>query len=151
MKVIDTRDLMDRKEELEALRDALDEAQTAFDEHKFEMPAEDSEERDEWEEKLQELADALDDADGDFGKDEWKELEELEELEDEISDFLYGETMIPVEDFEDYARELAEDIGAIDRNASWPNTCIDWEKAAEELAMDYKEVSYQGVDYYVRA
>jgi len=38
---------------------------------------------------------------------------------------------------EDFARQLAEDIGAINNNASWPNNCIDWEFAAKELMHDY--------------
>ena len=79
------------------------------------------------------------------------ELAELEELEREISDFRHGETMIPVGDFENYAQEYANDIGAIGRNASWPLNYIDWEQAASELQMDYTEVSYQGESYYVRS
>ena len=40
---------------------------------------------------------------------------------------------------EDFARSIAADLGAIDKNASWPNNCIDWEKAAKELMYDYAE------------
>ncbi len=39
----------------------------------------------------------------------------------------------------DFAQNLAEDLGAVDKNASWPNNCIDWEKAASELMYDYTE------------
>ena len=60
-------------------------------------------------------------------------------------------TMIPEVDFEDYARELAEDIGAIKNDANWPNYCIDWEKAASELKMDYSEIEVDGVTYLFRA
>ena len=59
-------------------------------------------------------------------------------------------TMIPVDDFTDYARELAEDIGAIDRDAKWPGYCIDWEQAARELKMDYTSVRVNGTTYYFR-
>lgn len=38
---------------------------------------------------------------------------------------------------EDFAQDMAEQIGALDRNASWPQTCIDWEWAARELMYDY--------------
>lgn len=38
---------------------------------------------------------------------------------------------------EDFARETAEQLGAIDNNLSWPYTCIDWEFAARELMYDY--------------
>lgn len=60
-------------------------------------------------------------------------------------------TMIPVCDFTEYARELAEDIGAISRETQWPFCAIDWEQAALDLSMDYTEVTYAGTDYYTRA
>jgi len=40
---------------------------------------------------------------------------------------------------EDFAREMAEQLGAIDKNAQWPQNCIDWEYAAKELMYDYSE------------
>lgn len=46
----------------------------------------------------------------------------------------------------EFAQDMADNIGAIDKNASWPNTCIDWEKAASELMWDYTEDS----GYYFR-
>ena len=66
------------------------------------------------------------------------------------SEWSYGVTLIREDCFEDYARELAEDIGAISKDTSWPATCIDWEQAANELKMDYTEVDFNGVSYYVR-
>lgn len=59
--------------------------------------------------------------------------------------------MIDSDDFEEYAQELAEDIGAIDRNSVWPNNCIDWEKAADELQYDYSSVDIDGKTYYFRS
>jgi antirestriction protein len=48
---------------------------------------------------------------------------------------------------EEFAMELADDIGAIDSDAGWPNSCIDWERATRELFMgDYwSERSEAGV------
>lgn len=40
---------------------------------------------------------------------------------------------------EDFARQFADDIGAIQDDCSWPYTCIDWEWAARELMYDYQE------------
>jgi len=40
---------------------------------------------------------------------------------------------------EDFAQEMADQLGAIDNSASWPQTCIDWEWAAKELMYDYSE------------
>jgi hypothetical protein len=52
--------------------------------------------------------------------------------------------------FKDYAQELAEEIGAINANASWPNNCIDWDQAARELQIDYTSIDFDGVTYWVR-
>jgi len=38
-----------------------------------------------------------------------------------------------------FAEDMAEQLGSIDKNASWPQTCIDWEHAAKELMYDYCE------------
>lgn len=40
---------------------------------------------------------------------------------------------------EDFAQCFAENIGSLDENASWPNNCIDWERAARDLMFDYGE------------
>lgn len=48
---------------------------------------------------------------------------------------------------EDFARNMAEELGAIDSNAQWPNNCIDWEKAARELMQDY----FESNGYYFRS
>jgi len=42
---------------------------------------------------------------------------------------------------EDFAQNLADDLGAIDRNLTWPMYCIDWEQAARDLMMDYYEIN----------
>ena len=52
--------------------------------------------------------------------------------------------------FTDYAQELAEDCGMINDNASWPNNCIDWDKAARELRIDYTPVTIGGATYWTR-
>lgn len=52
--------------------------------------------------------------------------------------------------FRTYAEELADDIGAIPRDAQWPLTCIDWEQAARELRYDYSPIDIDGVTYWTR-
>jgi hypothetical protein len=85
---------------------------------------------------------------------EAEELKKLRELADEAEgyapDWRYGSALIRDSYFIDYAQELAEDIGAIDKNASWPNTCINWDQAARELQMDYTSVEFDGVEYWIR-
>lgn len=118
--VIDSRDVIARIEELKAIADAAAEDEDAP--------------------KLDE--------------DEQAELAALKELELEASgyaaDWEHGETLIRDSYFETYAQELAEDIGAIDRNANWPLGCIDWKQAADELKVDYTSVDFAGVTYWVR-
>lgn len=86
--------------------------------------------------------------------DEIAELKALTVLSEECSDYAddwaYGAALIRDSYFMEYAQELAEDIGAIDSEASWPNNCIDWERAAQELRMDYTSVDFDGVTYWVR-
>ena len=65
------------------------------------------------------------------------------EAEDYAADWQYGETLIRDSYFEDYARELADDIGAVTGS-------IDWERAARELRMDYTAVDFDGVTYWIR-
>lgn len=65
-------------------------------------------------------------------------------------DWEYGETLIRDSYFEEYARELADDIGAIQPNMSWPYTCIDWKQAAKDLKEDYTALEYDGVTYWAR-
>lgn len=61
----------------------------------------------------------------------------------------YG-TLIHESHFEDYARELAEDIGAINRDAGWPNQYIDWKAAAAALEQDYTHIDLDGEAYLSR-
>jgi len=73
----------------------------------------------------------------------------------ELSAILVGETDLEEawngewRDRTEFAENLAEDLGLIDRDARWPNTHIDWEAAAEDLFMDYFEVEAPGGGIYV--
>jgi hypothetical protein len=51
-----------------------------------------------------------------------------------------GVTLVHERYFKEYAKQLAEDIGATSSNAAWPLYHIDWDAAAEELKQDYCEV-----------
>ena len=62
----------------------------------------------------------------------------------------YPVTLIRDSYFEEYARDLAEDIGAVNADATWPNNCIDWKQAARELQMDYTCATLDGVDFWMR-
>jgi hypothetical protein len=92
--------------------------------------------------------------DTDYNDDDEAELTALIALREEAggyaSDWKYGATLVRDSYFEDYAQQLAEDIGAIDPNANWPMSCIDWKQAARELQMDYTAVDFDGVTYWIR-
>jgi len=49
-------------------------------------------------------------------------------------------------DDEDFAYHMADDLGYLQGDISWPYTCIDWQHAARELMYDY--ASYNG--FYFR-
>lgn len=129
--VIDSRDVMERIAELTGEREALEaELEEATDDGKAERIT-----LKEW-----------DDENGE----ELKALEALREEAESCGDWRYGATLIRDSYFEQYAQELADDLGAL-KPQSWPYTCIDWEKAASELQQDYTSVDFDGVAYWVRS
>lgn len=83
---------------------------------------------------------------------EGEEHKSIVNLEEEIGskEWAHGLQLIADSYFEEYARELAEDIGAISGDERWPATCIDWEKAAGELQYDYSSVEFDGETYWYR-
>lgn len=109
-------------------------------------------------EELQTIRDAVEEDDGDLDvfdcTEDGEELAALKALAEDgegSPDWEHGETLIRESYFEDYARELAEDIGAIKGDESWPLNFIDWERAADELKTDYMTADFDGVTYYLRA
>ncbi len=102
----------------------------------YESEREAGEEMDEYATELYEAIKALE---ADF----WCDLNEVARNEP---------TMIHENYFEQYAQDLAEDIGAIDPNMGmgWPLYHIDWEAAAESLKMDYSEVTFGRHTYLIR-
>ena len=40
---------------------------------------------------------------------------------------------------EDFAQNMADELGLVQKEVAWPYTCIDWEQAARELMQDYSE------------
>lgn len=122
---IDTRDIIARFEELEELQ-----ADHEADPTGGHFSDEDALE-------LANLTELLNELDGMGGDEKWRGN-------------WYPVTLICDNYFQTYAQEMAEDIGAIDRNASWPHTCIDWEEAAQELQSDYASVEVNGFTYWTR-
>lgn len=76
--------------------------------------------------------------------------DELKEAESEIADWRFGETLVREDHFEEYAKQLAEDIGA-PLTADWPMCHIDWKAAADALRQDYTEITLGGYTYLARS
>ena len=139
MNILDTRDLAERREALkqEILDSFLEnfphyeEMTESFEDIRFE-----EEEIESWKE---------------YFEDELKEIEEIDDVENELgSEFEYGVTLVDVDDWEEYVEELLEDIGYIPKDfPSWIE--IDWEATANNVKVDYTEVTYQGNSYLGRS
>lgn len=96
---------------------------------------------------------------GEESHDSVEELKLLQDFMDEMKGYggdeqwrgdWYPVTIIRDSYFKEYAMELADDIGAINKDAKWPCNCIDWDQAARELRMDYSAVQFDGITYWYR-
>jgi len=89
-------------------------------------------------EELVMLTAFMDDLKGNGGDEQWR------------GDW-YPVTLVRDSYWEDYAREEAEDMYGKELEGSyWPFTCIDWERAARELQMDYSSAEFDCVTYWYR-
>ena len=77
-------------------------------------------------------------------------LRALAEDGETISDWIYGATLVRDSYCETYAQEFAEDIGAVPQDFTWPTSYIDWERVAADLRMDYYPVEFDGITYWAR-
>lgn len=86
-----------------------------------------------------------------FWSEEISELKELKALFAEVGDPEDEPTLILEHYFEQYARELAEDIYGGDKFEGWPFDYIDWAQAAEALEQDYTSYEIDGYTYLQRS
>ncbi len=174
--VIDSRDVIERIEELEgekeALTDAVETAQEKWDaKHEAITDArdaarenDDDTQEETLEEAVERASDELDEAvealgDAKVALEEWEqgdegqELKALLALQDEAEgyadDWKYGATLIRDDYFPDYCQELVSDIGDLPKDIPG-YLVIDWDKTADNLRADYTEVSFDGTTYLVR-
>lgn len=133
--VLDSRDIIERFEELDEEHDRLVELKDMTDD-----------------ERTLEEDNELEQLEAYFEMDEYTKLKAfVEEARDDCPDFEYGEQFINDLYFVEYAQQLAEDTGAINRDAQWPNYHIDWEAAADELKMDYTSYDVGCETYWARS
>lgn len=150
--LIDSRDVIARIGELEEQEElAADDARRIAELHE-EANATDDEDR---AESLRGEAEVLEAGLLTLDASETAELAALRALADEAEgspDWRHGETLIRDSYFEDYARQLSDDMhGRDSAGHSWPFTCIDWAEAASELQQDYFSVDFDGVTYWIRS
>ena len=79
-------------------------------------------------------------------------IEDINELENSVgTEWSYGVTLIDEDDFQDYCEELVSDIGDLPKDLpSYISNNIDWEGVAEDLKVDYSEVTFRGISYLYR-
>lgn len=82
-----------------------------------------------------------------------KEYGELRDLEEDgesyAPDWSHGETLINEDYFTTYAEELIKDIGDLPNNIPG-YIAIDWETTANNLKVDYTEISFRGSTFLIR-
>jgi len=104
--------------------------------------------------RIEELESILEDEENPAQDDDLADLlKTLREFRDDADsdEWPHGIRFIADRHFVDYAQELAENIGAIPKDNSWPCTCIDWEQAAKELQMDYTSIHVGDSCFWYRA
>lgn len=148
---IDSRDVIERIEELEAEREALaDEAQEADDRANDLSP---DEQEAEWRAACQE-ADAAHAAIAEWDEsgdaDELRGLRALaENAEPYADDWSHGATLIRRSYFVEYCKQLVSDIGDLPNDIP-AYLVIDWDATADNLEADYTTVDFDGEEYLVR-
>ena len=147
--VIDSRDIIERIEELENERQEL---VGAIDGAKDGLKAKIDSSRDlidGLKAKIEEAKDALIEWDDENGEELTALMNLADEGANESSDWSYGETLIHEDYFTKYVRQLVEDIGDLPHNIPG-YLVIDWEATAENLKADYSEIDFDGQTYYIR-
>ena len=137
MSYIDTRDLIETRDELkQEILDSFLENFPHYEEmtESFEDILFEEEEIESWKQDWQE---------------EINQITCIDEVEDEIgSEFDFGETLIPEDEFEDYCKDLVE--YDLDNVPEFIKNNINWSGIASDLSVDYSEIEYQGETYLYR-
>ena len=139
--MIDTRDLVEKREELQtnlvdSFNEYFDTEIEDFDELTKHISNSEDEDVQEWR---------------DDNSDDFEHIKEIDELEDEISEFSFGEILIPENGFIEYCEDMVADCYYFTNVPSFIKYNINWEGVASDLSVDYTNVTYQGVSYLVRA
>ena len=137
--MIDTRDLAEKREELQtdlvnSFNDYFDTELEDFGDLTSYIDNSEDEDVQKWKED---------------NSDDFDHIEEIDELENGISDFSFGETLIPNDDFTEYCKDMVEDC--LYNVPDFIKDNINWDGVASDLEVDYSSVTYQGESFLVRA
>lgn len=170
--IIDSRGIIARIEELQGIKDELEEAYKEAKTNNSERPypwsaKHEKAARLDHYDKIGELQlpvvqaeiDALEALKGWEQSDDAEELKALEALAEEgenSPEWNYGEALIHEDYFTDYIEELISDCYELPKeltSGEWPyrHITIDYEAAAEEAKQDYIELDFDGQTYLIRA
>lgn len=146
--VIDSRDIIERIEELESTLEAAHDQETEEGATNLDF--------DEW------LEAVIKDQSAAHAHEYWDDANELRTLQalaseaEDSPDWVYGETLINEAYFTDYIEQLIDDCYEMPKeinSGDWPyrHITIDYAAAAEEAKVDYSEVTFDGVIFLIRA
>lgn len=165
--LLDSRDIIERIEELESEQDSYVEEYEEAKEEADELAEESGEE---WTatERLTDAINALstfwdlppeeiDDAVAGFrnpadsfeGDEELRVLKKLADQLEGYGDWEHGEALIRESYFVEYVEDLLKDCGDLPKDIPW-YIVIDWEATARHIRMDYTEGDFDGVTYLMR-
>ena len=136
--MINTRDLAEKREELQtdlvnSFNDYFDTELEDFGDLTSYIDNSEDEDVQEWKED---------------NSDDFDHIEEINYLESELTDFIYGETLIPSDDFTEYCKGMVEDY--LYNVPDFIKDNINWDGVASDLEVGYSSVTYQGESYLVR-
>lgn len=137
--MIDSRDLLEKREDLKA---------TILADHNEEFPRNEKDDFDD----INFDNDYVESWAEDW-EDDLERIEEINNLEREVgsSEFEFGVTLIEEGDFVDYCKELVTDLGVLPIELPfYIESNIDWEGVADDLKVDYSELEYEGNTYLFR-
>ncbi len=144
--VIDTRDLINKREEL--MQAIIEDAESKFFWEFTDYEEIESFFNDEVSEHLTEEQKC---AFSEYWQDEINHIAEIDNIETEIgSEFTYGTPLIDEDYWVEYVEEeLIKGCGDLPQDIPWYIE-IDWDKTANNIRIDYGSIRYQDNTYYYR-
>lgn len=136
MEISNTQDIIDSREIIERIEE-LQELIEEYDEELKEIEDEDGEVYEEDEDLFDE-------------REELRILLEVQEQGECSPDWNYGEILIHKNYFVEYVKEMLHDIGEFPRDIPWYIE-IDWDSTAQNIKMDYTTIDFDGEPYYIRS